>query len=572
MDNFQRSGRGSGPETDDDAPEVPGYVVGRRLGAGGSATVWLATEERSHRNFALKCFTPGPGDNAASAEIQDSVRRELRILSALDHKHLVKAHEVVRLNGTAGGKFGLVMDFAAGGSVAQLVASRARLSIGETVTILTPIAQALDYLHRSGFVHSDVSPGNVLFSGQGKPLLADLGVTRMVGDPEAVSRHGTPGFADPRAVDALRAGLQPERDVYSVAAIGWYCLTGKAPPLTAHRPPLTLLVPDVPPELAAALESGLNDDRRQRPTAGDFAAAVYRSAKAVPVDLSASVHPTIMPELLTRRSTPGKRTALAGFRGLGRRFSSTARGRQFSRHPRRGRRSSRPAGIAAPPAGIGRSRRLAAPRRRQHFLPLSIALGLVSIVAAVTWLGVPGAGLDPAQQAGQQAGPVEAGQSVADGQPVAAPDAVVPPEFLPAEIVPADIGQLLESDKPEEAVQGLAWVRSMAFSAGRFELLEQVNVKGSPAGAADQKTAAVLLKSGHVLAGFATSLSDTVTEPESTGVRAVVTLTAAASAYEERERSGAVVAVRSAGPAEKLRLVLLLTDGRWHIQEILPAS
>jgi hypothetical protein len=537
------------------------------------------TEERSHRNFALKCFTPGPGDNTSDAEIQDSVRRELRILSALDHQHLVKAHDFVRLNGTSGGKFGLVMDFAAGGSVAQLVASRATLGIGETVTILTPIAQALDYLHRSGFVHSDVSPSNVLFSGRGKPLLADLGVTRMVGDPEVVSRHGTPGFADPAAVDALRAGLQPERDVYSVAAIGWYCLTGKAPPLTAHRPPLTLLVPEVPPELAAALESGLNDDRRQRPSAGEFAAAVYRSATAVPVDLSASVHPTIMPELLTRRSTPGKRTALAGFRGLGRRFSSTARGRQFSRRPRRGRRSSPPAAIVAPPAGIAarpagirRSLRLAAPRRRRHLLPLSIALGLVSILAAVTCLGAPGAGLVAAQQAGQQAGPVEAGQSVADGQPVAAPDAAVPPEFLPPEIVPADVVRLLESGKPEEAVQGLAWVRSTAFSTGRFELLEQVNVKGSPAGAADQKTAAVLLKSGHVLAGFATSLRDTVTEPESTEVRAVVTLTAAVSAYEERERSGAVVAVRSAGPSEKLRLVLLLADGRWRIQEILPAS
>ena len=103
------------------APEAPGYVVGRELGRGGSASVWLVREERTLREFALKCFEP-PDDPTPLVPVsararplmpdyggpvtgrqvsEDNVRRELRILSVLDHDHLVKAHDVVRLGGSS---------------------------------------------------------------------------------------------------------------------------------------------------------------------------------------------------------------------------------------------------------------------------------------------------------------------------------------------------------------------------------------------------------------------------------------------------------------------------------------
>ena len=173
------------------APEVPGYDVGRCLGSGGSATVWLVTERQGGSEYALKCFPAGDGPDRGDAE--EAIRREVRILSVLDHEHLIRAHSVYRLsgghvrpsgddNGDRGETVGLMMDYAAGGSVGQLVAGRGTLGPGETVTVLTPIAQALAYLHGQGFTHGDVSPGNVLFTAHGKPLLADLGVARMVAD------------------------------------------------------------------------------------------------------------------------------------------------------------------------------------------------------------------------------------------------------------------------------------------------------------------------------------------------------------------------------------------------------
>jgi serine/threonine protein kinase len=592
MDKFQRGGREISMESDgessvtgpalvaadmaDRKPLVSGYEVGRQLGKGGSAAVWLVSEKATGRSFALKCMEDAPDDFST----EESIRREIRILSALEHPHLVKAHDVVRLGGSGVGSLGLVMDFAAGGSLAELVATRGKLTVGETVTILTPMAQALAYLHSQGFTHSDVSPGNVLFSAQGKPLLADLGISKMVGDAVAVSGHGTLGFKDPAPDDPIRAGLQPERDVYSLAAVGWYCLTGNPPPKTARRPPLALLLQDVPPELAAALEAALNDDRRLRPTSREFATAVYRSAEAAPVDLAASVHPTVIPDLLTRRSLPPQDHALVrfiGYREWRRRYREWRR--RFARHPARqapiaGSANLLGSGTSATASASQETRRglrTARRRRSPRLLPLAgIALVLLLTGAGISWWMPEVFGTALASQ--PEAGIVSprAGGAGPGGGPAAESSARVPGD-LPAGI-PQEIREQIDSGAPDQAARGLAWLRSTAFSSGRHELLNEVNVKGSDAAEADARTVAVLARSGHRLAGFTTTLSKVDTEPESTADRAVLSITASTSAYKELDASGALMAHLAAGGEEQLRLVLLLEDGRWRIQEILPPS
>ena len=524
------------------APVVPGYAVGRELGRGGSATVWLVSQELTLREFAVKCFdrpsAPQPPDGGGvrgrgREDAEDAVRREVRILSALEHDHLVKVHGIVRLLGAAAGALGIVMDYAAGGSLGQLVSCRGALSVGETVTVLTPIAQVLAYLHGKGFMHSDVSPGNILFSAHGKPLLADLGVARMVGDAADLLPAGTEGFLDPAPVDAVRAGLQPERDVYSAAAIGWYCLTGKAPEAGAGRPPLSLLVPGVPAALAAALEAGLRSDRRERPTAAEFAAAVFRSADAAPVDLAGAVHPTVLPQLLTRRNVPPSRYArrAAKLRSWRRRLG-TSRGtaRRTARSP--GRHAGR------------KGRRIA-----------SFTAALVCAGMATAWfLAVP--------------------------QPAAAPEAASIPagretRFMAdseGSTVPADVRDLLLSQKPAEAARGLAWLRSAALSSGKLGLLDEVNAGNSPAADADSRISGRLRESGHVLAGFGTTLTRAEAEPGGSDTRAVVAVTAVTSGYQETDAAGTIVAVEAAGSEQQLRLVLVSSGGRWRIQEILPAA
>lgn len=553
MDNVRQEA----DHSTDCGPTVSGYRVCRRLGSGGSATVWLVTKEPSGQQLALKCLAAAPGGQAEE-DVQEDVRREILIMSVLDHEHLVKAHDVVRLGEAGENTLGIVMDYAPGGSLGQLVAARGTLSVGETVTVLTPITQVLGYLHGKGFTHSDVSPGNVLFSGHGKPLLADLGVARMVGDPAGIPGLGTAGFQDPSPVDAVRAGLQPWRDVYAVAALGWYCLTGAPPPPASDRPPLSLLVPDVPAELAAALEAGLGEDRRQRPDAAELATAIYRSASAVPVDLSRSAHPTVLPELLTRRPEPPSRgRQRERIRAWGRRVYSSPPARALRERRWAGRADDRPRSHARHAAA-------AAPDRRRA----TAWGGLLAVpVVAGAWLL-----LAPSLPLNELPGRAGAGPEVGGAVPPAPGSETGRVSDPNRALVPEAVRSQLRSGDPAEAVKGLAWLRSLALSEGRPDLLGEVNVGNSPAAAADLRISDRLLQSGHVLAGFTTSLTDIRRLPESTGTRAVVAVAAETSGYEERTAAGAVVATGAPQAGRELRLVLLRVDGQWLISEILPAG
>ncbi|MFF2317082.1 protein kinase [Arthrobacter sp. NPDC058097] len=710
LENHSASMHGSARE----APAVAGYSVCRRLGRGGSAEVWLVSQDSTGVKLALKCFGRRSGSGeldsgemvSRSKASEEDLRRELLVMSVLDHEHLVKAYGVVRLDepgrtdepgevdepGKADGagecSFGLLMDYAPGGSLQELVTARRTLGVGETVTVLTPIAQVLGYLHGKGFTHSDVAPGNVLFTAHGKPLLADLGVARMVGDASGVPDQQTGGFADPAPVDAVRAGLQPERDVYAAAALGWYCLTGQPPPPSAARPPLSLLVPDVPSDLAAALEAGLSENRRQRPAAAEFATAVYRSAAAVPLDLSRSVHDTVLPELLTRRPVPssggrlkkrllawGRRLKTTGWvRALGRlssrgesrdvltlpaaalpeatvrvtgdrhgvrraaaghaadrdsvvrrterhatvRRTAVGQARRHSNDSRRSpdrqhaadtshmarRRAERGPTDRQPPDIQATDAETAGRRTRSRRAPgtgagaptrvrgdagagsggrrrLAVTGGVLAaaLLAAAGLLGLPGA----AQESGQARDPGQAAQNPAPaardtGQ--AALEAVLPPgspgpsqgAAARAAALPGEVRRRLAAKDPAAAVLGLAQLRSLALREGRLDLLDDVNAPNTPAHDADQRIRAALEESGTVLAGFTTSLTGVRRLPGSTAARAVVAVTSSTSAYEERSARGTVNATGATRQDVRLRLVLVMAEGRWRIADILPAA
>ncbi|MGX5718253.1 serine/threonine-protein kinase [Arthrobacter sp. MAHUQ-56] len=583
---------------DAQAPDVPGYDVGRLLGRGGSADVWLAREQRTGRDVALKCFRTA-GSRVGSAHItEDEMRREIRILSVLDHPHLIRAHDAIRLPGS--GNAALTMDYAAGGSLAQLVGARGRISVGETITVLTPIAQALGYLHGKGFTHSDVAPGNVLFTGQGKPMLSDVGVARMIGDPGSTERSGTRGFLDPAPVDAMRAGLQPERDVYAAAALGWFCLTGEAPGRTADRPPLALMVPGVPKELAQALEAGLHEDRRQRPTATALATAVYRSAAPMPVDLADAVHPSVIPELVTRRHDPEE--SAPWFSGKLR--GMIRRGGMFRRAATShlARRTPTAQGMAvlpfpqASPTGPRRGRHADSRARGPAWSAARVLSGAaVPVVAAAVGAGIwwlwavtgtePGeaaGGSRPAPAAPLVAGPGGTddtggthGTGGADGTGAGDVTTGKGNRTAPARTAAARIDiarQQARSTDPLQAVTGMAALRDHALDSGSLELLEGINAPGSPAAAADQRLAARLDGAGLRLAGFTSTVSELSVDDGATGEHAVVRLTSATSGYRTVDAAGTEVAAGTPGPAQRLSLVLVRVDGQWRISDILPGS
>jgi hypothetical protein len=265
---------------------VPGYLVGGRLGSGGSADVWSATAVTDGRPCALKVIVPQRFPTDAL-----QVGRELAVLRGVRHPHVVSLLDDLVL---ADGRTVLVLDLVAGGSLARVVRARGHLTPGETTTVLTTLAAALADLHRMGIVHGDLTPGNVLLHLDGRPMLADVGLARLAGDPEGL-RAGTSGFVDPAALAG--GAVDATADVYALGALGWFALTG-AVPASLLRPALRDVLPDLPGELAAVIEAALDPEPGARTSAAELAHASHLAVRAAPVRLAGDRDPA---DLLTHR-------------------------------------------------------------------------------------------------------------------------------------------------------------------------------------------------------------------------------------------------------------------------------
>ncbi|MGX7680496.1 serine/threonine-protein kinase [Jatrophihabitans sp. DSM 45814] len=267
---------------------VPGYRVGELLGYGSYGEVWAATKSQSGERFALKRVSV----NAVSTVRE--VRAEAALLATLDHPNLIRLHEFVPCQDA----FVLVMELAGGGSMADLLKRRARLTPAEVAASISPIAAALAYAHDEGVWHSDVSAANVLFTAAGHPKLADLGLARLLGSERgAISSTravlGTPAYVDPAVASGGPVGAAS--DVFSAAAVALHALTGFGPWQSAASvgvdevlavaaagtlPDLATLLADCPPAMSAALIRALDLEPHRRGTAAELA-----------LDLRASVAP-----------------------------------------------------------------------------------------------------------------------------------------------------------------------------------------------------------------------------------------------------------------------------------------
>ena len=528
------------PDDGEGRPTVPGLRVGRLLGRGGSSSVWLVTDDGDQR-FALKVAQARPPEERAARTLPaddggrrgrraarppgeaslgapperpelhgaaipgtgatDEAAAELRLLQRFTHDHLVGVHRILETDQGPG----LLMDLAPGGSLLALVTSRGPLPIAEVVTALVPIAQVLHHLHGAGALHGDVTPGNILFTHEGKPLLGDLGTGRLLGSDHGRGA-GTPGFLDPIREGSFDTGS----DVFSLAAVSWFALTGRIPGPTEQRPPLARIIPDVPPQLMQLVEDGLSSDRDRRPTADHFARILMSSAAPVPVDLVPAVHPSVLPELLTRRTDTPAVEHVPRWRRLlrapaDRAPGTTATSRRLPSGERR-MSSGRP-GTGSAPFRRGGQDAPDEPLKRRRF---AFAAGLAAVVLlvagmALTLQGMPGPAAGPGRSVGEevsgpatsqaaprQAAPQEAADEESEGQGAGRqpPEEAASPE--------AAVEAALAPD-PVTALTGLAALRASAFAAADPAVLAKVDVEGSPAMTADRDAVDALAESGTSL-------------------------------------------------------------------------
>jgi hypothetical protein len=196
----------------------PGFDLLRPLGAGSSSVVWSATCVALGDTVALK-WPRSPAPEALAG-----LRREAGLLDAVDHPNVVRAYDVVEV----GDGPVLVLEHAAGGSLADALVRRTRLPAAEVALVGAGIARGLEALHAAGVVHGDVKPSNVLLGDGGRPLLADLGAARRVGDAPG---DGTVTASAPYLDPAVLDGAAPDErsDVYAVGVTLHEALTGALP-------------------------------------------------------------------------------------------------------------------------------------------------------------------------------------------------------------------------------------------------------------------------------------------------------------------------------------------------------
>jgi hypothetical protein len=287
-------------------PEVAGLGEPVEIGRGGFGVVYRARDERFDRDVALKVIR----DAGLSDEVLARFARECRSLGALSgHPNIVSIHDAGQ---TADGELYLVMEYLPGGSLGERIAADGPAEPRDVVTWGAALAGALETAHRSGIVHRDVKPENVLFSTFGAPKLVDFGIARMrtAFETRSGSVSATLSHAAPEIIGGAPAS--PRSDVYSLASVLFLALTGQAPfdrpdeeslaPLIARiatAPPPDLREFGVPGVLADVITGALAKDPADRPaTAAAFGAALQGVAgalgapvPAVPVEDVATIGP-----------------------------------------------------------------------------------------------------------------------------------------------------------------------------------------------------------------------------------------------------------------------------------------
>jgi eukaryotic-like serine/threonine-protein kinase len=201
------------------------YLIVDSIGQGGMGQVFKAQHEKIGRIVAVKVL---PRDKSTPEAIA-SFTREIRALASLDHPRLVSALDA----GQDGNVHYLVTEYVPGTDLRKLVRRDGPLSALVAASIISQVAEGLEYAHAQGLIHRDVKPGNVLVSPEGVAKLSDLGLAGSLGgEAEADPRHGKiVGTADYISPDHVRDPWNPTPawDIYSLGCTLYYAVTGKVP-------------------------------------------------------------------------------------------------------------------------------------------------------------------------------------------------------------------------------------------------------------------------------------------------------------------------------------------------------
>jgi len=222
-----------GVRTEGSAPElpagaIPGYRIRREIHRGGQGVVYLAVQESTRREVAIKVLAGG----AWSAPHERArFTREVEILGSLRHPNIVSVHD----GGTSGGFPWFAMDYVPGQPLDVYMASGTR-TVRETLELFAVIAEAVEAAHVRGILHRDLKPSNVRIDPDGRPHVLDFGLAKPLpraGDAGTMTVTGqfvgSLPWASPEQTGDDPGSIDLRSDVYSLGVVLYQMLTGRFP-------------------------------------------------------------------------------------------------------------------------------------------------------------------------------------------------------------------------------------------------------------------------------------------------------------------------------------------------------
>ncbi|HTG84472.1 MAG TPA: serine/threonine-protein kinase, partial [Gemmatimonadales bacterium] len=201
------------------------YRLERELGAGGMATVYLATDLKHDRLVAVKVLKP----EIASIVGTDRFLQEIRITARLTHPHILPLLD----SGTADGFLYYVAPYIEGESLRARLDREKQFPLEDALQVTREVAGALDYAHRNGVIHRDIKPENLLLS-QGKAIVADFGIARALSLSDAPRLTetglalGTPYYMSPEQAAGDKE-LDGRSDIYALGCVLYELIVGEPP-------------------------------------------------------------------------------------------------------------------------------------------------------------------------------------------------------------------------------------------------------------------------------------------------------------------------------------------------------
>ncbi|MDE0959142.1 MAG: serine/threonine-protein kinase [Planctomycetota bacterium] len=275
--------------------QIGSFSIEEKIGEGGMGVVYRARDPRLQRTVAIKRIHPRLQE---SVDIRERFLTEARAIAAVSHPNIGQIHAIHEDEDPPY----LVMEFLEGPSFEIQVEKHGPLSSAETIRIAISAAHALRAAVRSGIIHRDVKPSNLLQDARGVVKLVDFGLAGNLGenpqdDPELLC---TPQYGSPEQIQGW--ALDERSDIYSLGATMFHLLTGKPPFERESRVDLMVAQVNEPAKFPSSLRSDIHPE---------LALLILRMLEKRPEDRPHD-HGELLTELeqLQRKIAPPARTRL----------------------------------------------------------------------------------------------------------------------------------------------------------------------------------------------------------------------------------------------------------------------